>query len=180
MKLGGLVGCGLRSVAGILEPVVEAFIAVPSEWPCIARSGTMKFYVVLVAGATLVGLAPGSEAKAAPASPAGIWTNSKGTMQVLMSPCGSKLCGKVIRASEAAQEKARRRGTQQLVGLQVLSDFEPASRGLWKGKVYVPEVRTSLSSNLTITGANEITVSGCLPGRLLCKTQIWRRLSSTH
>lgn len=140
------------------------------------KFGDRGFYL---AGAVLLGVAPEWAADATVASPVGVWTNPKGTVQVLMSPCGSKLCGKVIRASEGAQEKARRRGISQLLGLQVLSDFERASPGLWKGKAYVPEVGTSLSSTLSFNGSNEIIVSGCLAGRVLCKSQVWRRPSAT-
>ena len=59
----------------------------------------------------------------------GEWCNPQGSVIVSIAPCGEALCGVVQWASERAKADARRGGTEQLVGVEVLSQFTAKAPG---------------------------------------------------
>src|SRR4029453_10483496 len=65
----------------------------------------------------------------------GLW--QRGSMQVEIGPCGSKLCGTVVKASSAKQEDARRGSDRALVGSRLLSDIEPTGENSYRGRLWV-------------------------------------------
>ena len=63
-----------------------------------------------------------------------------------------------------------------MVGLQLLQDFAPAGQG-WRGKVFVPDLNRTLTGSARTIDANHIEAKGCLIGSILCKSQVWTRLT---
>lgn len=117
-----------------------------------------------------------SQAAAAEASPVGWWINPNGTAVVEISQCGVELyCGDVRWASGKAIADAARGGTRRLIGTRVFHDFEAAGQGRWKGRIFIPDRNETSSAELRQTRPNGIRVSGCLVGRVLCKSQTWTR-----
>lgn len=118
---------------------------------------------------------------AAPASAAqdrssGVWRNPGNSVHIRAHPCGKSMCGTVMWANDKAKADARRGGTETLIGAQLFSGFVPAGRGVWRGKVFVPDIGKTFSG--TITVINDITLKGegCLLGRIVCKSQVWTRM----
>ncbi|WP_243848397.1 DUF2147 domain-containing protein [Sphingomonas insulae] len=108
----------------------------------------------------------------------GRWSNPKGTLAVQTGPCADgSLCGQIVWASPQAQADARDAGIAGLVGTQLLQGYRPEGRGSWAGRVYVPDMGRSFSSRIRQTSAGTLSISGCLVGGFLCKSQVWHRVA---
>lgn len=114
-------------------------------------------------------------APAPAAGPIGVWQNPKGTLLVRTRPCGQMLCGNIIWASPKAMADARDAGVTSLVGTELLSDYHRSGTGRWTGQVYVPDQGRRFYSTIEQKGPNDLRISGCILGGLLCKRQDWVR-----
>ena len=115
-------------------------------------------------------------AQAAEADPLGRWRNPHGSVIVSLAPCGEALCGVVQWASDAAKADARRGGTEQLVGTEVLSQFTPKGPGRWRGRLFVPDLNKRPKAEMRLAGPDQLKVTVCGAAGLLCKSQIWQRV----
>lgn len=134
-----------------------------------------SFLVVLtaIAGLTAAATSPAS-AQDAPFT-YGVWRNPKNTVHVEIKPCGGgRACGNVIWANDDAKADARKGGTPNLIGLQLLRDFQLQKNGSWRGKVFVPDLNMTLSGTADFPDATTMKAKGCL--LLFCKSQTWRRV----
>jgi uncharacterized protein (DUF2147 family) len=135
---------------------------------------------VAIGAATLMALAAGASAGAAlrPDAVIGRWSNPKGTLAVQTGLCADgSLCGQIVWASAQAQADARDAGVAALVGTQLLQGYRPEGHGSWAGRVYVPDMGRSFSSRIRQTSAGTLSISGCLVGGFLCKSQVWHRVA---
>ncbi len=154
----------------IPRPASLAIIAMALAMPVMAASQTLA-------------AKPSAAAIAAPASPVGIWRNPKNTVHMEIRPCGAASCGYVIWSTPKADADARKGSGKPLVGQQILREFVWDKRGYYKGKVYAPDVNLTVSGTAEPIGDAGLKARGCLVGRMLCKTQVWKRLggsSSSH
>lgn len=118
---------------------------------------------------------------AAPASAQaleGQWTNYKKNVVVQVERCGAAYCGRVVRASAKAQEKARKGGTPNLVGTQILSGLKPIGGGKFRGRAFVPKRNIHATATVRQINPNVMQVQGCVLGGLLCDNEKWTRVSS--
>ena len=105
----------------------------------------------------------------------GRWKNPSGRVTVEIVACGEALCGTVISASESAQADARRGGTENLVGTQLMSGFVSAGPDKWKGRMFVPDLNYRSKAELRLIAPSQLKVTGCMVGRMICKSQYWTR-----
>ena len=104
----------------------------------------------------------------------GLWTNPKGSLTVRTRRCGAQLCATVVSASERAKLKAANAGIDQLIGTEIFSDYRRDGDG-WAGTLFVADRGKRVSSTLQVAGGDRLKISGCLIGRMLCKSQVWTR-----
>ena len=123
--------------------------------------------------ATAILLALAAQAAAAPAIE-GRWANPKRSVIIVIAPCATGLCGTVEWASEKAQADARK-GIDQLVGSQLLTELQPRRPGRWQGKLFVPDKDVRVTAKIQLAKDGRLRVSGCLAGKSLCKSQLWAR-----
>jgi uncharacterized protein (DUF2147 family) len=126
----------------------------------------------LVAVSTLAGTADAQTAQ-----PTGIWRNPKNSVHVRIQPCGREMCGTVVWASARAQQKARAAGTNNLVGAQLFRQFQQQGGGTWGGRVFVPDLARTVPGTLRVRSPNAVEASGCILGRMVCRSQTWTRVS---
>jgi len=110
--------------------------------------------------------------------PTGVWRNPKNSVHVRIDSCGQAMCGTVVWASPKAQADAKKGGTDKLVGLQLLRNFTPVKPGLWRGKVFVPDLNGTFSGTAELVDANTLKARGCLFVGIACKTQLWKKVDS--
>lgn len=119
-----------------------------------------------------------AQAQSPTANAFGVWRNPKDNVRIEIRPCGAAACGTVIWASAKAQAKARAAGADSLVGTQVLKDFElDERRGVWRGKVFVPELQRNFSGIAEPMESGRLLAKGCVVGGLLCKSQVWTKIA---
>lgn len=106
----------------------------------------------------------------------GTWTNPSRSVQVRAHPCGRAMCGSVVWANAKAQADARRGGTDKLIGAELFKDFVQESSAVWRGRVYVPDIDKTFSGTITVVDPRTLRASGCLIGRIGCKSQVWTRV----
>lgn len=110
----------------------------------------------------------------------GVWRNPKDSVHVEIRPCGENVCGYVLWASPKAQADARAGGTERLVGLQLFRDFKPQKDGVWKGKVFVPDLNRTFTGTAQPVGPNTLRARGCLLANVVCKAQTWTRIAPSR
>lgn len=134
-----------------------------------------------VIGGLLLGLALAAPAPAQvqvlPDPVFGVWRNPKGSVHLEIRPCGGQTCGYVVWANAEAQADARKGGTPQLIGQQLLRDFARDDEGQWKGKVFVPDLGMTFSGRVSVADKDRLKAKGCVLGNFLCKSQVWTRVS---
>jgi len=124
------------------------------------------------------GLALPMTASAQAASVEGVWRNPKNSVHIQIRPCGPNLCGYVVWANDNAREDARKGGTRELVGSQLLRNFAPSKTGVWKGKVFIPDLNATFSGTAQLVDGDTLKARGCLFAGIACKAQNWKRVES--
>lgn len=118
---------------------------------------------------------------AAPASAQAIegqWTNYKKNVVVQVERCGAAYCGRVVQASEKAKAKARKGGTPNLVGTQILTGLKPIGDGKFRGRAFVPKRNIHATATVRQITDDVMQVQGCVLGGLLCDNERWTRVIS--
>src|SRR4051794_3264855 len=92
-----------------------------------------------------------SQAPASPPSIQGRWRSPGGNSIIAIAPCGESLCGTVAWASAKAKKDASK-GTDQLIGAQLLTSLKQDAKGAWRGKLFVPDKNIRASAKLQLVG----------------------------
>ena len=88
---------------------------------------------------------------------------------IQVAPCGSALCGTLVRAYDANGNQI----SSPNVGRQIISQTVAQGGGEYRGKVYSPDRDATYNSRLQLNG-NTLSVSGCVLG--ICRDGgTWRR-----
>jgi uncharacterized protein (DUF2147 family) len=108
---------------------------------------------------------------------AGEWANASGRGIVRIARCADVgWCGTVEWSSDKAASDAARGGTSTLVGTEILQGFVPSKANHWKGRLFVPDLNKRSSAELRLLEGGRLQVRGCAVGRILCKSQVWKRV----
>lgn len=103
----------------------------------------------------------------------GRWKN--GRMEIVISPCGSSLCGTVVKASAKQQAKAENGSGTELIGARLITGIRPAGPGTYRASVYLADRDTNASGTIRQVNANRLNVRGCVWG-FICKSTNWDRI----
>lgn len=108
----------------------------------------------------------------------GVWLRSSGSAKIKIDKCGAALCGTVVwerspRKDTYNPDPAKR--DEPIVGRRVLLGLKPDGADRWKGEVYNAEDGKTYTGYVTLTGANELKLQGCVLGGLICKSDTWSR-----
>ncbi len=130
-----------------------------------------------IAGVAMLAMA-GMASAQQPTQPEGLWINPHQSVAVKTGPCGPKLCGWIVWANAQAQSDAKESGVTQLIGTELLQDYDADGVGLWSGTVFVPDMGRHFSSEIKQISPSQLKISGCILGGLICKSQTWTRIES--
>ena len=126
----------------------------------------------IVIAAALAGLAFAGTADAR--SPIeGRW--AKGKMQIDIKPCGSSLCGTIVKASPKQQAKAESGSGTELVGATLINQIRPTGPNSYRAKVFLADRNMNANGKIQQLNANRLRVSGCVLG-FVCRTTHWDRV----
>jgi uncharacterized protein (DUF2147 family) len=122
--------------------------------------------------AALLGLAAATGAEARlPIE--GRW--AKGNLQIDIKPCGSTLCGTVVKASAKQQARAERGSGTDLVGATVIKQIQPTGPRSYRARVFVADRNMHANGRIRQLGPNRLAVSGCVYA-VICKSSRWDRI----
>lgn len=112
---------------------------------------------------------------AEPTSIEGMWRSPGGNSIIAIALCGgAALCGTVAWASERAK-KASSKTTDQLVGMQLLTNLQQGKDGRWRGRLFIPDKNMRVTAKIELVSDEQLKVSGCLAGKALCRADVWTR-----
>ncbi|HEV2124757.1 MAG TPA: DUF2147 domain-containing protein [Chloroflexota bacterium] len=106
----------------------------------------------------------------------GRWIDAKGKVTVKVQRCGNAYCAAIHSATEKAQESARRGGTPNLIGTQVLTGLTPEGNGTFRGRAFDPKRNVKAAATVRQVERDTLLVKACAVGGLMCKEQLWRRV----
>ncbi len=89
---------------------------------------------------------------------------------VAMAPCGAAICGTIQRTFDATGEYA-----SPNLGKTLVIDMVPQGSGAYAGKVWRPSNDKIYVGKIVLSG-NELKLSGCVAGGLICSKQTWTRI----
>ena len=112
------------------------------------------------------------QAAAADNSLDGVWRSPGGNTIMKIAACGDTHCGTVAWASDKARKDSSK-ATNQLVGTALLTGLHLDKKGHWEGKLFIPDQKMRATAKIERVSADQLKVSGCAAGKMLCKTQIW-------
>jgi len=109
---------------------------------------------------------------------AGVWKTADGEeggyLHVSIAPCGSQICGTILKAFDAQGAAAPE---YQHVGKRLLWDMQADGDGTYSnGRIWAPDADATYRSKMILSG-NTLTVSGCVAGGLICRGQDWTRVN---
>jgi uncharacterized protein (DUF2147 family) len=117
-------------------------------------------------------------------TPLGVWLHANKRIQVEITPCGDKLCGKMIwfrRPNDVTgQPLADLKNTKPalrsrpLLGLMTLHGLRRAGGHTWEdGRIYYPDDGVDYDSNMAMQADGTLHVRAYVLVPLLGKTFIW-------
>lgn len=127
----------------------------------------------LILGTAMLAMVAASAALAAPPTKYRVYRNPSNSVHIQPQPCGDNICGVVVWANDKAKADAARGGTANLIGQQLFKDFKPDGPDRWKGSVFVPDINKRFSGQVVRTSATTLKGTGCLVGKMGCKSQEW-------
>lgn len=103
----------------------------------------------------------------------GVWIDHTGQGAVEISPCGDKVCGRVVWLKNPLHKS---RSGKLICGTQVLGDLRRQAANAWEsGWIFNPEDEERFSAALQLTNPNTLLVTGYLGIKLLGETFTWKR-----
>ena len=99
----------------------------------------------------------------------------KGNLQIDIRPCGSTLCGTVVKASAKQQAKAERGSGTELIGATLIKDIRPAGPRVYRARVFLADRNMNASGKIRQVAPDRLKVSGCLLA-FVCKSSNWTRV----
>ena len=130
----------------------------------------MKYLLVAIAALTLLSAPAAASAKSALE---GRWKN--GPMVIVIAPCGSKLCGTVVKASPKQEARAERGSGTDLVGARLITGIEATGPATYRGRVFVADQGVHASGTIHQVSRDQLKVKGCILG-VICRSKTWDRL----
>ena len=89
---------------------------------------------------------------------------------VTIAPCGGAFCGTI---SRTFQNRSEYRSPN--LGRQIVIDMAPQGNGDYSGKVWRPANDKIYNGKASVAG-DRMSLSGCVAGGLICKSQTWARV----
>ena len=101
---------------------------------------------------------------------------ARGNLEIRIAPCGTSLCGTVVKASTGQQARAERGSGTTLIGATLIRDIRPAGPGRYNAKVFVADKNINAKGTIRQVDNDRLDVKGCVMFGLLCKSAQWVRV----
>ena len=114
----------------------------------------------------------------------GRWRNPAEAGDLVIYPCGDKICGKGVASDTSKPEddtkdvknKNPELRSRPLNGLEVMHGFAGGPKTWSGGSIYRPADGNTYSGRMELVDPNTLKLTGCVVAPL-CQSQIWKRVS---
>jgi len=134
-----------------------------------------------VAAAALAALLSAAPALAAD-GPVGRWRTDNGNLEVEIAPCGTALCGTVVKVlanrSMSGGGEMVAADTRSPLGMTILKEVVSSGAGEWQGEIYNRENAKTYSCRLSFDGPDQLVVRPYVGLPLFGKTLVWARVAA--
>ncbi|WP_439575143.1 DUF2147 domain-containing protein [Phreatobacter sp.] len=119
---------------------------------------------------------------AAPAlaqSPIGTFASQTGDTRVRFADCGGQICGTIVSVRGQTRDEKNENASlrnRNLVGVRMIT-MRPAGANAWQGTLYNFQDGKTYNGRMSMPGANSMSLSGCVMGGLICRSQTWTRVN---
>ena len=121
--------------------------------------------------------------------PEGVWLHSNKRIRVQITPCGERLCGKIVWLKYPNDETGvpltdsknpeRARRTQPIMGKTVIRGLVRSGARQWTdGTIYNPDDGKTYSAHVTVVNPDTLHVRAYVVLSLFGKTQVWKRIEN--
>jgi uncharacterized protein (DUF2147 family) len=98
-----------------------------------------------------------------------------GSMVIEIAPCGSKLCGTVLKASPTQQKKAQKGSGTDLIGARIITDIERTGPDTYRGQVFAADRNIYANGTVRQVSHDRLEVKGCIL-LVICKSRSYDRV----
>lgn len=116
----------------------------------------------------------------------GIWQTQDKTTNIKFEACSGLICGKIIsfetplnpRTGQIWKDEKnpnRKLRERPLIGVSMISNLKPTKNG-WIGMLYNPLDGNNYSGFLRLKSNNQLILSGCIFGGIICKSETWQKI----
>ncbi|MDX2307682.1 MAG: DUF2147 domain-containing protein [Hyphomicrobium sp.] len=110
----------------------------------------------------------GTQAALAGGDPTGVWMNDSGEGAIEITPCGSKMCGRLVWIKNKADIK---RGC----GKQIIGEVAKVGSSTWdNGWIYSPEKKRKFDVELKPLSNGNLKVTGYMGSKMFSQSFIWK------
>jgi len=108
----------------------------------------------------------------------GTWLTASGETRVRIAPCGGSICGTIVWVKNPAKDEQNPNAAlkaRNVVGINMIQ-MKAAGDKKWSGTLYNCTDGKTYSGSMTMSGANSLSLSGCVAG-IFCRSQTWTRVN---
>jgi uncharacterized protein (DUF2147 family) len=145
----------------------------------------MSRWQILVLAATMIIAATPMSAKT-DVDPTGVWLTQAGDAKILVSECGSGICGTIIwlkvpvdpatgRPQEDDKNKDPALAHRPIIGINIFKGMKSVMNRKWSGRIYNADNGNTYASDVTLAGPRKLEVRGCVMA-VLCGGETWTKL----
>lgn len=143
-----------------------------------SRTGrkSMSKHLKLAAAALAAALV---SAPALAQSPVGTFASQSGDTRVRFAPCGEQICGTIVSVRGQTRDEKNENASlrnRNLVGIRMIT-MRPAGANAWQGTLYNFQDGRTYNGRMSMPSANSMSLSGCVLGGLICRSQTWTRVN---
>ncbi|QCK88891.1 DUF2147 domain-containing protein [Phreatobacter aquaticus] len=112
------------------------------------------------------------------ADPRGTWLSQSGETRIRFADCGGQLCGTIVQSAQARDDKNENAAlrSRALVGVRMIT-MRANGTDSWQGSLYNFQDGKTYNGRMTMPSANAMSLSGCVLGGLICRSQTWSRVN---
>jgi uncharacterized protein (DUF2147 family) len=144
----------------------------------------MSRWQILVLAVTMVVAATPTSAEMN-VDPTGVWLTQAGDAKIMVSKCGSGICGTIIwlkvpidpatgRPQEDDKNKDPALAHRPVIGINIFKGMQSVTERKWSGRIYNADDGKTYASDVTLAGPRKLEVRGCVMG-VLCGGETWTR-----
>jgi uncharacterized protein (DUF2147 family) len=116
----------------------------------------------------------------------GTWLTADGSSKIRFEACAVAFCGRLVWLRDPNDAETGKpildknnpdpaQRTRRLLGITVFTEIEPTQPGEWRAKAYNAEDAAMYDVTLKLTPPDQLALTGCGLGGLICQTELWTR-----